>query len=273
MKIPGVGGAPRYRIQPRAGDVWLIPGDMHFPIHDAGAVTAMWSWFMAEFANRRRRGVLLQGDTFDSHSISRFPKKPARLKAFPSLADEAAVARPFLRRAGALELGCKIVPGNHEDWLDELLMNNPGLAGAPGMRWQHLTGLDDIDGLTWLDYGTKVILGDNVVVCHGDPRDFPKKPHLVVNKYPDQFTIFGHTHQAASFYRTVYDAHGKPQTRGAMNVGCLTLAAEYTDDPNHQLAFGTVEFFGDRRGGDRHPFFRAQLHHIVRDRAGRAYVA
>ena len=270
MKIKGIGGAPRYKIFAKKGDVWLIPGDLHFPIHDAKAVDAMVRWFDATYPGHSR-GVLCQGDTFDSHSISRFPKKPERLAAFPSLVAEAATARKFLKHAGAQKNGCVVIPGNHEDWLDDLIMSSPGLSGAPGMDWPKLTGLDDIEGVQWLPYGTKVLLGDLVVVCHGDPRDFPKKCHLVVNKYPDQFTIFGHTHQAASFYRTVYDSKGRPQTRGAMNVGTLSQQAEYTDDPNHQLAFATVEFFGDRGNGA--PFFRALLHHIVRDKRGGVHVA
>lgn len=276
-KIPGIGPKPRYKVAVRAGDVWLIPGDIHFPIHDPGAVTAMWSWFVAHYAGvqpngpKYRRGCLLQGDTIDSHSISRFPKKPERLAAFPSLAHEARAARPFLKRAGALENGVIYVPGNHEDWLADLLMNNPGLQGTPGTKWETLTGLDDIDGITWLPYGTWVALGDLVAVCHGDPSDFPKKPHLVTNKYPDQFTIFGHTHRAATHYRTIYDSSGSPATRGAMNVGTLSQVAEYTSDPDHQQAFGVVEFFGNRGNGK--PFFRADLRHIVKSKDGRAYVA
>lgn len=271
-RIPGVGGTPRYKVLARPGDVWLIPGDIHFPIHDPASVTAMRAWFTAQYAHPRfKRGVVFQGDTIDSHSISRFKKKPERMAAFPTLAHEARTARPLLSWAGALENGAIYIPGNHEDWLDDLLMDNPGLQGAPGTKWEVLTGLSDIEGITWLPYGTQVNLGDLVAVCHGDPTSFPKKPHLVANKYPRQFTAFGHTHRAATHYRTVYDTDGEPSTLGAMNVGTLSQVAEYDRDPDHQQAFGVVEFFGDRGNGK--PFFRADLRHIVKDKRGRAFVA
>lgn len=261
---------PRYHVKVEAGDAYLIPGDMHFPIHDPDAVAAM-QVFWDKYYKKSRRGTLLQGDTIDSHSISRHPKKPARLAAFPRLIDEVATARPFLTWAGAQALGCTVIPGNHEDWLQDLIDCNPGLCGAPGMDFPTLTGLTDIDGLDFVPYGTWVRLGDLVSVCHGDPKDFPKKPNLVVNKYPEQFTLFGHTHRAAVTYKTVYSSNGEPGTVGAMNVGHLGLIPEYTSDPDWQQAFAVVEFFGDRGNGK--PFFRANLHHIVRDRKGTCHVA
>ncbi len=274
--MAGLGYTParpqRYRHAVAAGDVWLIPGDMHHPIQDQPAVDAMVRWFGDTFGGHRR-GLLLQGDTVDCHAVSPHHKKPERLAAFPRLIDEAQTARPLLEWGGGLPLGAIYLEGNHERWVRDLVDGNPGLSGCPGMEFGRLVGLDDIPEVEWLPHGAWVLLGDLVAVCHGDRRGFPAQPLGVRRKYPRQFTVYGHTHHAGVGYWTTYDYEGDESTYGAMNVGHLSLHPEYLgpEDPDWQRAFGTIEFFGDRGRG--RPFFRAQLHHIVRGKDGVPHVA
>lgn len=257
-----------YRIKPSAGDVYLIPGDLHFPIHDGPAIQAMADYFCSRYnGTEARLGVICQGDTVDTHSISRYRRRADRIAAFPRLVDEVAPARPFLTWAGGLPLGCTYIPGNHEDWVTDLVDTQPGLAGSPGMDWANLTGLADIPGLDFVPYGTWVALGRKLVVCHGD--GLPAKPHLMANKFPDQVTIYGHTHALGSYFNTVYDPGGGSGVRGAINVGHMSRgdAHEYAVYPNWQQGFALVEFFGEK------PYFRVELHQIIRDQEGKPVVA
>src|SRR5687768_10974765 len=134
----------RYRHVARPGDLWLIPGDLHFPICDWDAVVAMCRWFEREelisaiHFEGGRSGVVFQGDTIDSHPVSRHPKNADRLAAFPRLVDESRTARGLLEWAGKTYYGAKVILGNHEDWLTDLKQREPGLAGAPGMIFQNL---------------------------------------------------------------------------------------------------------------------------------------
>ena len=274
-------GRKRLRVAVSSGDVYLVPGDMHFPTHDEDAVDAMVRWFEEEYGwrgNESRRGVILQGDTLDCYGLSRYPKRAARLWADSRLKDEVASATPFLTWAGSLPLGCTMILGNHEDRLNDLLDGHPELHGSNGANFAAMTGLSSIPGLDVLDHGSRVCLGDKVVICHGDVDRFPRRPHLVAAKYPDHVTLWGHTHQVSHHAITVYDSAGAPQVRGAYNVGhmCNVAAQDYTDDPSWQTGFAVVEFFGERGGegqGSPRPFFRVQQHLVFRDSEGRAVVA
>ncbi len=264
----------RYLIGVSPGDVYLVPGDLHFPTQDREGVDAMVAWFGARYpGGRYRRGAVLQGDTLDCWGVSRYPKAAARLWAKSRITDEVEAALPFLTRAGALELGATMIIGNHEHRLVKLFDDHPALHGSPGIDFGTLTGLGGVPGLEILDHGARVMLGSKVMIAHGDTDRFPKTPHLVARKYPDHVVLYGHTHQVSSHMTTVYDTRGEAQIRGAFNVGhlCDVAAQDYTDEPGWQPGFATVEFFGDRGGGE--PMFRVSQHLVLRDGAGRAVVA
>jgi predicted phosphodiesterase len=263
-------GAPRYKILARAGDVWLIPGDMHFPIQDPNAIRVMKRWFEREYIHKCRMGVILQGDSVDSHSVTRHPKNAERFAAFPTLVSEARTIHHFLTWAGETDNGGYYLQGNHEDWVADIIQQHPGLEGAPGMEFQTLTGLGEIPGIEWVPYGSWIQLGEHVHICHGDHPGFPKAISGVARKYPNQCTIYGHTHKSDYETWTIYD-RGVAKTMWAMNVGHMGQVPEYVQDPDWQRAFGVVEFFGDR--GDGQPLFRGSLHHVIYDKNGEAHVA
>lgn len=248
----------------------FVPGDIHIGCDDMEVLDAAMSFAEDESAFRGcDLGGTITGDFFDSHAVSRHPKKAARLAALPTMMHEVERGRPILKRMADWPLGTEYTLGNHEDWVEQLVDANPGLANAPGLEFANLFGLNDIEGLTILPFNTWLVYGDKVQVHHG--KGLPAKPAAVAAKYPDAFTLYGHTHQAGVAYRTVYNMDGNPQVRGAMNVGFLGAIPEYTSDPDWQWSFGLVEFFGDK--GDGNPFFRANLHHVFRDRKGKVHVA
>lgn len=247
----------------------LVPGDIHHDKQDQPAVQAMQDWWDGRGYTRSKS--VLQGDTFDLWGLSRFPKKAKRLWDNAQLMAEVDAGRPFLKWAAGMSDGCDMILGNHEKRLEAVLDDNPTLCGCPGIEFGAMTGLSDIEGLEILDWNTQVWIGDKVCIRHGDAPGFPKTCQAVVKKYPDQVTIFGHTHRIASAFSTVYGPNGDGQVRGAYNVGHLSLLPEYYDDPDWQLGFMEIEFFGDRGNGE--PFFRCIQHHIFRDSKGNCHVA
>jgi hypothetical protein len=259
----------RYRVNVQPGWSYLIPGDVHFGCNDWQATRAMMVHVEQAWSGRPW-GVVFQGDTIDAWGLSRFPKKARHLLDRGQLAKELAEARPVLEWAGEAPLGAVLIQGNHEDRVNEWLDQSPAVLDLPGASFASLTGLDTVPGLDVLDWNAQVWLGGKVCVRHGDAPGFPRKPHLVAAKYPDQFTIYGHFHQLRGHITTTYDEHGNPVHRGAQCCGHLSLPPDYYDDPDWQLGFVTVEFFGDRGTGE--PLFRVRPHLIVRDKRGEYHV-
>ncbi len=264
----------RYKINPKPGDVYLIPGDMHFPMEDAPAVATMQSWYEEEYRSKPkyRTGVILQGDTIDPFGLSRFPKAAKKAWDVGRLMNAVDKVRPFLEWAADDDLGCEMIEGNHEGWIREAFDTMPALDGLPGLELGALTGLDDIDGLQIFPEKTKIVLSNKVVVAHGHDLG-AKTAKTIMARYPNQYTILGHYHSVYSDSRTVYGPDGRPSYRGVACVGMLADLAqiEYADDPDMQLGFGTLEFFGDRGGG--RPFFKVSTHYIVRGEDGVPHVA
>ena len=154
--------------------------------------------------------------------------------------------------------------GNHEDWISQATDEQPEFDGCPGMEFGALTGLNAIEGLEILPVGDRILLGDKCVIVHG--HDLPKTPETVMRKYPDQFTVHGHDHKVYKLHRTVYDAAGEPGIRGVASVGMLAgrkATEDYAPDPDMQLGFAVIEFYGKRSNGL--PFFRVDEHVIVED--------
>lgn len=239
---------------------------MHFPFHHKEAVKAMWGWVHDRRAAGiwNRLGVVLTGDTIDPFGLSRFKKPAKKLWDHGKLMGAVEAARPFLTWAAKTELGCTMILGNHEKWLYDALDDLPALEGCPGLEFGALTGLADIEGLEILDVGSKVLLGDKTVVTHG--QGLPKTAAGTLRKYSDQFTVRGHDHSVYAQYTTIWAPTGEPQVRGVTGVGFLggpDSYEDYCEDPDMQLGFGVIEFFGRRANG--FPFFRCDHHLIVED--------
>ncbi len=257
----------RYKIAAHAGDAYLVPGDLHFGQHNAAAIKAMDRFFATRF-RKNRRGVICLGDAIDSHPITRHDRKAERLAAIPTLMDEVRLAYPWFESAAWSPLGCTYVLGNHEAWIQDIINSQPGLAGAPGMAWGTLTGLSSIENLDILPYKTWIDLGSHVSLHHG--KGLPSSIKQVTMKYPDQFTVYGHYHSVELRYRTVHSRAGQTY-RGAMQVGCMQAEPDFTQDPDWQLGFGVIEFFGDN--GEGEPLFKPHAYVVVKTKGGDYVVA
>lgn len=253
-----------YYMKPGQGWAYLVPGDMHYPFNHAKATAAMIEWWEAEKLHHGKTGVILQGDTVDPFGLSRFPKPSGKYWNAGKVMTAVDKARPFVEYAARHPLPAIFLKGNHEDWIQQCFDALPALDGCPGLDFGALTGLGSIDNLEILEYKTRILLGDKLVVVHG--KELPNGIDATLRKHPDQFTVRGHDHRVYNVYNTVWDAAGEPGIRGLCSVGMLAAREayqDYADYPNFQLGFGVLKFFGRRRCGS--PFFRVEEHVIVED--------
>lgn len=245
-------------IEVAAGDVLLVPGDMHFDQQDQGAIDVMLRVAAAACVNQ----VCLVGDTFESTGISRHhgmrtARKFRTGKGTIKQEGEAAMPTILALRAQVRatrddQLGLHMLTGNHEAWWSGVQDEFPGLLDTP---WYELYG-DLFDG--WqvheehmaLKYGT-------LLVCHGHRlRGSLNKNSAaaVLANYPGQNTMYGHTHRIDQCTTPTFK-YGIPSCHGAFSVGGLKdRDIEIRDgmlgphSEKHQQGFGLTSFFSRGAG-------------------------
>lgn len=250
MKVKAVG------IQ--AGDVLLVPGDMHFDQQDQAAIDVMLQVAQHEGVT----DVCLVGDTFESAGISRHPSM-RRARAFrlgkATIKSEAAAATDTIQALRAMvdaarsdRPGLHVLTGNHEAWWAGVQDDYPGLMDTP---WFELYG-DLFDG--WHVHEDYMALKyGSLLVCHGHRLRGSLSKYSaasVLANYPGQNTAYGHTHRLDEATTPTYK-YGVPVSHGAWTFGHLKdRDAEIKDgtvgphSEKHQQGFGLVHFF-DRGDG------------------------
>lgn len=239
-------------LQPQAGDVLLVPGDIHFDSHDPMALDLMLKVAQAFRVNT----AVLVGDTFDSIGISRYPhlRKQAAINR-STIKTEKAAAQPYLeaidnivscnrdpRRLGGLH----VLTGNHEHWWRELQYEYPGLEDTP---WHELYG-DLFDG--WHVYKEYTALKfDKLLVAHGQRLRgslSKRSAATVLANYPGQNTLYGHTHRIDVCITPSYK-YGAPVDHGAWTIGHMRDITAGLKDPfmgplmeQHRQGFALVHF-------------------------------
>lgn len=202
-----------------------------------------------------RTGVVLQGDTLDCWGLSSFSKSSKRNWQNGRLRQEVDAGMPFFRWLMTTLTGLPAVYilGNHEARIQKFLDDHHTLEGLPGVQFGALTGLDKV-GFDIVDHGGRVLLGNKLLIAHGDVLTGWRSPQMVSRNYPDQVTVYGHTHHISSHLRTWYGPDDQPNVRGAYNIGHMSLRPEYYYDCDWQLGFAEIEFLEPKRqGGD--PYF------------------
>lgn len=264
------------RLEPEDGEIWLIPGDIHFGIQDDTSLALM--QHCAEDIGCDR--VVLQGDTYDCFGISDHDQPVARVRGGAwTLADEREEARDFMEwvRQVSQNSGLEswMLWGNHEHRLVRLANKNPALDGSLSIR----SIFDIPESVRIASPGDRVRAG-SLVIEHGDAvlgsgggGQFAAKK--VYTAQPDQTTIFGHIHRAQEWRHTTYDEYGRPRTRLAMSVGHLSRAeahAHYAGiRPNWQQTFAVVQFFYSRAGDLRYEIANVEIHDHEFSFRGRTY--
>lgn len=259
-----------YRINAEPGWAFLVVSDIHFPLHDSPSLRKVQEYFdtRLQAGLYTKAGVILNGDILDCYGLSKWGAKAKKYWTHGKLMEGVHAARPFLEWASRFDLALYNL-GNHELWTRRFVDQNPGLEGCPGVEFGALTGLGDIDGLEILDFDTKIILNNKVVMTHGHGTR-GKTASAIANNYPDQVSIVGHHHRTQSHFRTVWTPTG-PAYRAAHMVGMLCsdeCVEDYSPDADMQRGFATVEF----KGPMSKPVFSVRNHVLVSSVQGYMHV-
>lgn len=219
----------------------LSLSDIHIPYHEPTAVEAAVTW-----ARRRKPDtVLLNGDTLDFYSISRWQKDPRQRNFKAEL--EAGVE--FLQWLRSKFPDARIVfkIGNHEDRWDHWLWNHaPEICDLPQIQLDAMLQFDNI-GIELVGDGRPVMAG-KLPIFHG--HELPKGMTSPVNMARGAFlrmldtVLVGHGHRSSSHTDTTWTHQEVP----AWSQGCLcTLHPQYAllNKWNHGFAFVEHESSGE----------------------------
>jgi predicted phosphodiesterase len=215
----------------------VIASDFHVPFHNVRLVEN----FVRYVADANPDVLVIDGDFLDCESISRFPTKRGR----PTIQMECDAGGEILSAlADAAPLAERhLTEGNHEQRLERLLLDNPGLSDLRCLSIPELLGADDL-GFTWHPYEQAVDFG-RLSVIHGHyarkHSAYSAKGHLLDGGY--DVVVHGHTHRLGAFWET-----GHRGIRRGYEIGGLFDydQATYVRGPkNWQNGFAVAHVFGD----------------------------
>lgn len=238
-------------LNPKSGDVLLIPGDIHFDQQDDDALDLM----LSVASGRRVNSVCLVGDTFESAGISRHGRPARKFRnGRATIEAERRAAEPWLAKLRNLAGyfrgtpgGLHVLTGNHEHWWEGLQDDYPGLLDTP---WVELYGTI-FDG--WHVHAEHVALKFGpLLVCHGHRLRGSlarSSAASVLANYPGQNTLYGHTHRVDACITPTYK-YGLPVRHGAWTVGNMKrIDVELKDRflgphaERHLQGFALVDFY------------------------------
>ena len=213
----------------------FVLSDIHIPFQDDDTLANVFDCII----DSQPQYIVLLGDILDCYSISRFCKRPDRIR---NLQHEIDVFYKLMRGLKKQIPNTEIhyVLGNHENRLEKLVLENPGLFGLKALEPQRLFRLDEL-GIFY--HKTKVKL-NNFIYYHGDAvrkdASYSAKAEYIDHKMQDG--VSGHTHRLGSYYTTY-----EQEPSGWFENGCLCkIEPDYLNDPdkaNWQQGFTIVDSF------------------------------
>jgi predicted phosphodiesterase len=223
----------------------LVPGDIHIPCHDEPAIQAMLDLARDVGVDH----VVLQGDTFDTYSLSSYGHEVERvLGRSYTVAQEAAEGQWLHKALLAQAKRVDFIPGNHEFRAKRTIDLNPGLFGHEAVSIRKLFDLPE--EYVVHDWRSRLRMG-SVCIEHGDQLKGTLTQYgaaKVLRDYPDQTTFYGHTHRIDVHRHTSYK-DGSPTPRMAASIGHLSRLEchTYVSDPTWQQGFLLIEWWGPER--------------------------
>lgn len=212
--------------------VWLALMDCHVPYHDRATIEAA----ITEARRRGVVGVILNGDTLDSHDLSDHDKDPSA----PRYIEEVDTARKLLAwlRQQLPKARIVVKEGNHEERLQRYVMKRaPALFGLDGIDVASFLRLAAV-GAEWVG-GRRVIALGRLNVIHGheypDGAASPVSPARGLYQKARSPALCGHHHRTS-------EHHGRNirgRIEGAWTVGCACFLSPFwrrLNDWNHGYA-------------------------------------
>lgn len=213
----------------------FVLGDIHIPFQDDNTLKNVFDCIV----DKQPKTLVLLGDILDCYSISRFSKRPDRCR---NLQEEINMFYKMMRELKKYIPNTEIhyVLGNHENRLEKLVLENPGLFGLKAIEPERLFRLNEL-GIYY--HKTKVKI-DNFWFYHGDivrkNAGYSAKAEYEDHRMTDG--ISGHTHRASSYFSTY-----EKQVGQWYENGCLCkIEPDYLNDPdkaNWQQAFTVIDYY------------------------------
>ena len=213
----------------------FVLSDMHIPFQDEETLANVFDCLV----DSQPENIVLLGDILDCYSISRFSKRPDRMRNLQYEIDTFyKMMRELQKHLPNTDI--HYVLGNHENRLEKLVLDNPGLFGLSALTPSKLFRLDDL-GIYY--HKTKVKL-NNFIYYHGDvvrkDASYTAKAEYMDHKMQDG--VSGHTHRLGSYYSTY-----EQNTSAWFENGCLCkIEPDYINDPdkaNWQHGFTVVDSY------------------------------
>jgi len=213
----------------------LVLSDIHIPYHDVKALeTAL------EYGDKwKPDNILLNGDTIDFYSISRWQKDPEER----NLSQEIEKTRQFVLHLRDRFPKAQLIwkNGNHEDRWESYLWNKaPELCGMSDFEMRKILWLDD-HGFDFVHSKQKIKAGKYLTIIHGHEvfgAHNPVNPARTIATKLKVCAIKGHNHQTSEHTeRTADDKY-----IACWSTGCLSeLAPDYMPFNNWNHGFATIE--------------------------------
>lgn len=258
---------PERVLLPSDGAIIAVVPDMHIPNEDRACVELM----MEAFEDVGVTSLIDLGDMYDFFSISRWEKDPTATVDIGSLADEISAGRYFTDWCNKLRDGWFLLEGNHEGRYTSLIRKIAGLRNT-GHTLEKLLKEQGALGAkaTLLGADWRLVLNPDTIFEHGhEVRGSlrPKAEYGILDHYPEQTTIIGHTHKIFQAIKTVH-ARGNPILRRVYSVGHLSDESKqnYAIDPRWQQGFMIVTAYKDKMQRLRYDYHQVV---IEKDDAGR----
>ena len=258
---------PQHTLDVSDGDVLLVPGDLHFGIADTRVIQLMLD--AADDAGVTH--CVLQGDTFECGGLSSHPKTAKQVNDGSLMIErEIEQATTWLDTLLGMVNGKGVaMAGNHENRITRHVDAFPAFMG---MEWYDVYA-PALEGWECLpDDSSTFVKAGGLTIYHGHQLTGMKMgggvtpARTVLNHYPGQNTMFGHTHRRDVFTRPTWK-DGKKVQHGAFNVGHLQdeRHAGWSGHNAWEQSFALVSYFDQG-------LFDVALAKVYRDRRNRPSV-